>query len=388
MGSLRMLALVLGLAVGPALAAPGSGPTAQADATVLCDPAGDRMAVQRISADGRVAFGHIWSASGQDRPFRWTADGGVSTPPIPGAKAVNLIGLSEDGSALLGDFTDAGGDKHVFRWTSRGVDDLGSLGRDDQLVAASADGSVLFGAHGSHYGPVFRWTARTGGRDLGFDQMLILNASSNGATIMGTKMIGVPAEVLRWTARTGPEIVMGDANTFAGPNAMSADGSAFVVAMGSSDFRRGVTIPRTQTRYYWTRKGGLRRLDDGFLKAQDYEFSLSADGSKVVETVLDAANQWHAIVWTPTRGARALPGDNAAAWGISADGSKIVGFAHFGGPRRRAAVWEGASAPRPIGDPAWSLSAARGVSKDGSTVFGTVALSGDTETCSFISRLN
>ena len=105
-------------------------------------------------------------------------------------------------------------------------------------------------------------------------------------------------------------------------------------------------------------------------------YGVSADGSVVVGYADDAADAelTRAFRWTAADGMQdlgALPGgDTSGAYGVSADGSVVVGFAKNAAGQWRAFRWTASGGMQDLGTLGGTWSEAYGVSADGSVVVG------------------
>jgi probable HAF family extracellular repeat protein len=105
-----------------------------------------------------------------------------------------------------------------------------------------------------------------------------------------------------------------------------------------------------------------------------WAYGVSADGSVVVGWAENAAWWRRAFRWTAARGMQdlgTLPGGCcSSASGVSADGSVVVGMALNAAGKWRAFRWTAARGMQNLGTPSGDWSEAFGVSADGSVVVG------------------
>jgi probable HAF family extracellular repeat protein len=102
-------------------------------------------------------------------------------------------------------------------------------------------------------------------------------------------------------------------------------------------------------------------------------WGISADGSVVVGEAENPARQRRAFRWTATGGMQhlgTLGGSESVAFGVSADGSVVVGWAENAAGRHRAFRWTAAGGMQDLGTLGGGSSEAWGVSADGSVVVG------------------
>ncbi|GIV15994.1 MAG: hypothetical protein KatS3mg022_1429 [Armatimonadota bacterium] len=102
-------------------------------------------------------------------------------------------------------------------------------------------------------------------------------------------------------------------------------------------------------------------------------YGVSADGSVVVGEVRNASGLPRAFRWTSGGGMQdlgTLGGDHSWAYGVSADGSVVVGWATNASQDQRAFRWTSGGGMQDLGTLGGNWSRAYGVSADGSVVVG------------------
>jgi probable HAF family extracellular repeat protein len=261
---------------------------------------------------------------------------------LPGDRYSSAYAVSADGVVVGGSYYTSGYGS-AFRWTAAGgMQDLGTLGGDwSEALGVSADGSVVVGwaENAAGYDRAFRWTAAGGMQDLdtlpGYDRSYASDVSADGSVVVGRAVYVVydgydyfpPARAFRWTAAGG----MQDLGTLPGYDRSYAYG---VSADGSVVVGRAVYVVYDEYNYFysarafrWTASGGMQDL--GTLGGDYSEaWGVSADGSVVVGWSYNTAGDGRAFRWTASGGMQdlgTLGGCCSKAYGVSADGAVVVG---------------------------------------------------------------
>lgn len=304
---------------------------------------------QAVSADGKSVVGGSMTAFGQ-QAFRWTQpEGMIWLEPMFSAAAV-----SADGDLIVGG---------PYRWTrAGGMETLDLLlpngGYGSGAHGVSADGGVIvgYGFRGAERTiEAFLWTEASGTIGLGFlpggHTSYAEGVSADGLVVVGNSS----EQAYRWTAEEGMT-PLGDLNgglvqSFA--VAVSADGSV-IVGESDSDY---LDPFEDREAFRWTESIGMVGL--GYLHenpAYSSAAAVSADG-RVVVGVSATLNDEEAFVWDAQHGMRSLQQllldagvtnlegwQLNRAWGISADGTVIVGSGY--NPEGNTEAWR-AVVPEP-----------------------------------------
>lgn len=297
------------------------------------------------------------------------------------------LGISADGSTVVGRSKSSNGDAdshEAFRWTQPtgmvGLGDVATGAPRSSAEEVSSDGSLVAGSTGG--GWPFLWTQTTGMVEIADTTGTYTNArpfalSADGTTMVGTgRTAAAGNEAFRWTAGTGfvsvgflPSTIHDSFLTD-----VSADGS---VAAGFS-FHHGTNVEPM----IWT-AAGLDSLGD--VPGGDpyaLAWGISADGTTVVGDahINGTSEPW---LWSAKTGFVLPDSTHDAGWfnAVSADGSVAVGAGGL--------VWDAVNGLRSLADilagasidlAGWSISSISDVSADGRTMTGYgINPSGDVE---------
>lgn len=253
--------------------------------------------------------------------------------------------------------------------------------------AISADGLVVVGESGSaNGGEAFRWTEATGmvglgGLGGGDFYSSAIRVSADGTVVVGSSRSptsGSRVEAFRWTTTSGMVgigyLPGGESSSVA--SGVSGDGSVLAGVSTSA------VSPSAGEAFRWTATTGLVGL--GVLSGSEGPLSvpwgISANGTVVVGWA-SSENGREAFRWTESEGMVGmgdLPGALFDSWatGVSADGSVIVGLAHGEGPT--SFRWTAATGMVDLGKPPGaSGSEVWGISADGGVAVGDSPLAGD-----------
>jgi probable HAF family extracellular repeat protein len=319
-------------------------------------------------------------------PFSVVAGSFEGLGELPGGfVGSDAEGVSADGLVVVGRSHSALGPQ-AFRWSSGGgMVGLGFLpgGTFSDAYGVSADGSVVVGMAFTAPGrEAFGWTEGGGIVGLGYLQAGGVESEATAVSADGSVVVGFSdtepfqPEAFRWTSGGGM-VSLGQlpGGIASGAFALSNDASVVV----------GVSFDGwTYEAFRWTSGGGmvgLGHLAGGSLDSRAY--GVSADGSVVVGHSDTATASAEAFRWTAGGGMVGLGhlagGSYSEARAVSADGSVVVGFSDTASGYR-AFVWDATNGMRDLRDvlvndyglvlSGWTLSRALGVSADGVTVVG------------------
>lgn len=210
-----------------------------------------------------------------------------------------------------------------------GVPD-GSLGNIARGI--SGDGQTVVGFSGADAG-AFRWTQESGVESLGLlegaTQSSSRAASQDGSVVVGTSNDGA-SESFRWTEETGmiaiPDLPGDNGSGNGVARDVSDDGTVIVGGARSTEGRQayiwnqGVTIQEPGETV------GLGDLPGGSFDSIAY--GMTGDGSTVVGRGTNSDNRHQAFIWNDVQGMAALSdtGFRSNAFAISDDGSVVVGY--------------------------------------------------------------
>ena len=278
------------------------------------NPPNQEAEAYAVSDDGSKVVGWSRGISGYQRPYRWTAAGGMQElSKVPGTDAY-ASGISNDGDVIVGAFyVDAEGSWHAFRWNGKNVTDLGFLkkGHDRMKTGENSKGEAVCGLGTAVVGSTvdssgiqtaFRWQKHkmqnlggVGTNNLSYAE----DCSDDGSVVVGTSMDDLGNLLAtRWSSTQILSLGTLGGN-MSESHGSSADGS-IVVGGAGLPFVNGVS---QFSAFRWSSASGTEQL------------------TKVLENLLgvDRVQFCHQVPCPPGTWFIDL------ALGVSSDGAMIVG---------------------------------------------------------------
>ncbi|MBW8309866.1 MAG: hypothetical protein K0M45_09595 [Candidatus Paracaedibacteraceae bacterium] len=309
----------------------------------------------------------------------------------------NGLGVSGDGSRVVGDYyIVATRSTKGFRWTRGiGMESLGTLNGGPWSVARSAngDGSVVVGHSGdgaAQYNSekAVRWTVELGGTNI--ESLGTLNGgmgsvasgvNNDGSVVVGYAMDGTDGnrrKAVRWTVGTGMKS-LGNLNGGMDSVASGVNNDGSIVVGTAKD---GADQYNREKAVRWTvGLGGTNIESLGTLNGGPWSdaYGVSKDGSVVVGVAADGAqnNRRTAFRWMAGTGMESLGtlngGLSSTAYGTNKDGSVVVGSSEDGADEniKKAFRWTAATGMAPLGTTG-EFSTATDINEEGDVIVGTV----------------
>lgn len=309
-----------------------------------------------VSDDGSTVSGYV-AAGSSVRSFVWRRGVGASFVTLPAAGGLSnlqLQAISGDGATAVGRVTTATGDIRAAFVRSGQVTvlpELASASRFTEALGVNADGTVIVGQgqNGSAI-EAFSWRPAQGATGLGFlsasplfgRQSAARGVSASGSVITGSSTAFDGLLASRWVAgqsvtTEAQNPVLPGGTRVSEANAITSDGAYSVGFSNSQAGTEAFIIGPSPTSPALRTIRSLGDLPGG--ATTSIAWDVSADGSVVVGSSVDATNRLKAFIWTEAQGIRDLAqflvqtaGVNLAGWeltearSISADGRTIAGF--------------------------------------------------------------
>jgi len=286
----------------------------------------------------------------------------------PDFSLTHAYGISAQGALVTGTY---GESKTGFIWsTSTGMIGIPS---SDECYAVSNIGPVVVGQSSTRR--AFYWTESTGVVELGAiyepssSSSIAYDVSSDGAIVVGYDTSGGSPEAFRWTQENGM-VGLGDL----------AGGVDFSVAYGVSSNRLVITgyskSDIGNEAFRWTEATGMVGLGVVEGRSSSIAYGISADGSTIV-----GQSGYEAFRWTEETGMIGLGIlggilDQTMAVDVSGDGSIVIGNSMYEG----AFIWDELHGTRELDNAlvddygldlaGWNLGNVEAISDNGLTITG------------------
>jgi uncharacterized membrane protein len=274
-----------------------------------------------VSGDGLVVVGWTRAASTL-RPFKWTAEAGMTELQLFSSGSHTARGTNHDGTLIVGGLTNSSDVQQGAHWTTGGLANLqGTMATwSAAALATSDDGSVVVGtcATNNDYSRACRWVDNNFQSELltppqFYETSYAWDVSADGSVIAG--YTSDPSSAFRWTEANGWEPLIGlNGEVEVTARVVSRDGSTIY------GFSEGEAVR-------WVGDEPVEGLGFGFDPAD-----ASADGSVVVGNPIVVPTIWDAENGERTLAAALTAlGADLSGWtlgpvsAISDDGTVIVG---------------------------------------------------------------
>lgn len=309
-----------------------------------------------ISGNGKVVTGEIFGGGPQ---IAFSSTGGnITSSNLANSMATSI---NADGSVIAGTLN-LNAQNQAFQWlaggspTGIGTLNAASCGSNaySKGFAISPDGSTIVGISASNVfcnGEAFSWTSSGGMKALGCPvspvSLCFQNAangvSANGAVVVGTSLQSGSLASAAWSYANGSyNCFLGScaigATSTAGANAVTPDGSVIVGQTNPATNQPGAT-----NQGFVAKNGNVTLVGQLPGGNSSTLVAVSGNGSIAVGNAYDNTEHQAAVLWTPSLGLQRVDTLLAAAgvavvkdWtlsaatGISADGTVIVGIGVFG----------------------------------------------------------
>lgn len=303
---------------------------------------------------------------------------------LPGHNESGASGINADGSAVCGFSGVTGGIARATRWTSTGgLQNLGSVIPSHQTSFAAAisdDGQIVVGeSYTVGIGQplrAFRWTQAGGmvGLPLGNFHDQAMGISADGSTIVGQSNY----YAVSWTNNGTTLNYLGQIQASGIDYAVGANSNGTIMA-GYGSYNGYRAAARWQPS-----AGPVQNLGSLFPNNDTWIYGLSRDGSTMVGFTGIGFSARRALKWTQPSGLIDLgtstpnPSDEAAFYATTSEGITCLGFADFFAVRK-AVHWtevggfqdlNGYLAAAGVNLTGWDLTECTGVSADATALCG------------------